>query len=248
MVKSGMRSVELGSTEDTYSEYLLSPESSEEEISIINHDIRELASYQGYLWVGTRLGVTVIDFENGISNDYDLPQGHDLNDMILLDNAIVMLTEYGVWIANHDEGMLEDILDWDYEPGKFTAGDILNRDGENSHIVALGAYGFGKVIEIDSFGDIGSVWDIGEGIRNVMTEGNATATVVQHVGVPAGPLTLFVGTDVGLFKVETASARDSATPNWIFYQSPEPTSVASNFDQLRSLGTQGTGNPATVNA
>ena len=126
--------------------------------------------------------------------------------------------------------------------------DRLNRDGENSHIVALGAYGFGKVIEIDTFGDIGSVWDIGEGIRNVMTEGNATATVVQHVGVPAGPLTLFVGTDVGLFKVETASARDSATPNWIFYQSPEPTSVASNFDQLRSLGTQGTGNPATVNA
>ena len=247
-VKSGMRSVELGATADTYMEYLLTPEVVEDEISIINHDVREIISEDNLLWVGTRLGITVINFENSISQDYELPQGHDLNDMILLENSIVMLTEGGVWIAEHNTGVLEEIEFWDLLPGKFTAGDTLNRDVGNVHIVALGEYGFGKVIEIESSGELGSVWEIGVGISNALNEGNATATVVQHVIVPSGPLTLYVGTDVGLFSVETASATDMSTPNWIFYHSPEPTTVASNYEELRVLGPQGIGNPATVNA
>ena len=62
------------------------------------------------------------------------------------------------------------------------------------------------------------------------------------------PLSLYVGTDVGLFAVETASARDASIPNWKFYYSFEPTSIASNIDDLRAIGALGGGNPATVNS
>ena len=59
-----------------------------------------------------------------------------------------------------------------------------------------------------------------------MLTGNATATSVAHSAVSSGSVTLFVGTDVGLFTVETTSARDDAVPNWKFYFSPEPTPIA----------------------
>ena len=55
MVKSGMRSVELGASKDTYMEYVLSPEASEEEISILNHDVREFHDDGTHLWVGSKL-------------------------------------------------------------------------------------------------------------------------------------------------------------------------------------------------
>ena len=50
-----------------------------------------------------------------------------------------------------------------------------------------------------------------------MLTGNATATSVAHSAVSSGSVTLFVGTDVILFTVETTSARDDAVPNWKFY-------------------------------
>ncbi|HIL66145.1 MAG TPA: hypothetical protein EYG33_08295 [Candidatus Poseidoniales archaeon] len=246
-VKSGMRSVGLAANSGTYTEYMLTAESSTENITILHHDIREIISADGLMWVGTKLGLTVIDFEADTSKDFPLPQGHDLNDLIVLDSTVVMLTEGGIWIAQHDGGAVAPIGEWEYIPGTFNAGDTLIRDGDNTHIIALGAYGFGKVIELDSDGVLGSIWEIGAGISNVMLEGNASATQVEHVDVSGGPLTLYVGTDVGLFRVETASARDTATPTWVFYNSPEPTTVANNYAELRALGSQTTGNPAWVN-
>ena len=41
MVKSGMRSADLSATEGTYTEYLLSQEANEDEISVLHHDIRD---------------------------------------------------------------------------------------------------------------------------------------------------------------------------------------------------------------
>ena len=244
-VKSGMRSVELGASDGTYSEYTLSPEAGPGEISILNHDVRELIDDGTYLWVGSKLGVTVIGFEESESTDYELPQGHDLNDLILLEDYLVMITNGGVWFAGKNGGSLDDISLWDFYPGTYTAGAQLVTDGGDDYIVALGSGGFGSVFQINTISI--TELQLGVGISNAMNSGNATATAIEHVDVSSGPLTLYVGTDVGLFTVETASARDAATPNWKFYYSLEPTSIASNIDDLRAMGAQGGDNPATVN-
>ena len=81
-----------------------------------------------------------------------------------------------------------------------------------------------------------------------MSTGNATATSIVHVDATGGSLTLFVGTDVGLLTVETTTARDAATPNWRFYFSPEPTLIATDIDELRTIGAEVDKNPAHVNA
>ena len=99
MVKSGMRSADLSATEGTYTEYILSQEADEDEVSVMHHDIRGFHDDGERLWVGTKLGISIIDFENDVSTDYELPQGHDLHDMIVLENHVVMVTEAGVWIA-----------------------------------------------------------------------------------------------------------------------------------------------------
>ena len=233
-VKSGMRSVSLGESEGTYAEYLLTPEVTGDEVSIIHHDIRSMQDDDAHLWVGTKLGITVIDFEDSTSSDHHLPQGHDLHDMILLENHVVMVTENGVWIAGRDSGVIDDISAWTYFPGRYTAGAQLITDGGDDYVIALGFAGFGSVFQINEFSI--TEFSVGSGISDSMTLGNATATSIVHADVSSGSLTLFVGTDVGLFSVETATARDAATPNWKFYYSLEPTSIASNIDDLRAIG------------
>ncbi len=247
VVKSGMRSVELSSIEGTYTEYPLTAELSETSgVSIINHDIRVIDADAGFLWVGTKLGVTVIDFENSISTDFPLPQGHDLNDMILLEEHVVLLTELGAWIAERDAESIDDSGDWTYFQGRYTAGAVLQTDGSDDYVIALGHGGFGSVFQINQ--QTITQYEVGDGIADNMNLGNATATSITHVDVSNGALTLFVGTNVGLFSVETASARDASVPNWLFYYSLEPTTILSNIDNLRTIGSGGGGNPASVNA
>ena len=244
-VKSGMRSVEFGSKEGTYSEYLLTPEAGVDDISILNHDVRELIDDDNFLWVGTKLGITVIDFEESDSVNYNLPQGHDLHDMILLDEYLVMFTESGTWVAGRDSGVLDDILQWSYFPGRYTAGAQLVTDGGDDYVIGLGYGGFGSVFQINEF----SVTELslGTGISDAMNSGNATATSIAHADVATGGKTLFIGTDVGLFTVETATARDAAIPSWKFYYSPESTIILTDIDDLRPPGLDVVGNPATVN-
>ena len=246
IVKSGMRSVELSSTEGTYTEYSLTPELADPTgISILNHDVRVIESDEQYLWVGSKLGITIIDFEDSTSQDYHLPQGHDLHDLVILETHVVMITELGVWIADKDSGSIGDIDNWNYYQGRYTAGAELQTDGGDDYVIALGHAGFGSVFQINQQSI--TQYEVGSGITDNMNLGNATATSITHVDVSDGPMTLFVGTDVGLFSVETASARDASVPNWKFYYSLEPTSIQSNIDNLRALGAEGGGNPATVN-
>ena len=246
MVKSGMRSADLSAIEGTYTEYLLSQEANEGDVSVMHHDIRQFHDDGERLWVGTKLGISIIDFENDVSTDYELPQGHDLHDMIILENHVVMVTEAGVWIAQYTEGEIESITQWEFYPGRYTAGAKLIADGGDDYVLALGYSGFGSVFQINEISV--SQLSVGTGITNALNTGNATATSIVHVDATGGSLTLFVGTDVGLMTVETTTARDAATPNWRFYFSPEPTLIATDIDELRTIGAEVDKNPAQVNA
>ncbi|MEL0100092.1 MAG: hypothetical protein VW862_00145, partial [Euryarchaeota archaeon] len=245
-VKAGMRSVGLDSTADSYKEYMLYQEINSNEISIYNHDVREIMSVGDELWVGTKLGISILNFEENLALHHELPQGHDLHDMILLSDHLVLVTEKGVWFAPLSDGNISEITSWDYYSGRYTAGTQLVSDGSDEYILSLGQGGFGSVFQVNTVSVI--KYDIGQGIANAMNSGNATATQISHSEVSDGSLMLYVGTDVGLMTVETSSARDAAVPNWKFYFSPEPTTIASNIESLRAVGAFGGGNPAQVNA
>ena len=98
-VKAGMRSVGLEATSDSYQEYLLYQELQSDGISVYNHDIRNIISVGDDLWVGTKLGISVINFDSETAEHHEIPQGHDLHDMFLLDDYLVLVTEKGVWFA-----------------------------------------------------------------------------------------------------------------------------------------------------
>ena len=129
-----------------------------------------------HLWVGSKLGVTVIDFENSVSTDYELPQGHDLHDMVVLESHIVMVTEGGVWIADIIDGSLGDISQWSFYQGRYTAGAQLVADGGDDYVIALGFGGFGSVFQINELSI--TQLSVGNGISDAMSIGNATATSI----------------------------------------------------------------------
>ena len=97
-VKAGPRSVELGSSDGTYKEYPLVQSAGSDEISVYNHDIRSIHNDGSHIIFGTKLGITIVDFTEESSTHYQLPQGHDLHDMVVLDDHIVLMTESGTWI------------------------------------------------------------------------------------------------------------------------------------------------------
>ena len=137
--------------------------------------------------MGYTLGISIIDFENDVSTDYELPQGHDLHDMIVLQNHVVMVTEAGVWIAAYSEGEIVPISQWEFYPGRYTAGAKLIADGGDDYVLALGYSGFGSVFQINEISV--SQLSVGTGITNALNTGNATATSIAHVDATGGSLT-----------------------------------------------------------
>ena len=87
---------------------------------------------------------------------------------------------------------------------------------------------------------------LGIGLASGLEEANATVSSIAHGMATGSTLTLFVGTDRGLFVVETASTRDEAAGVWRFFFTPETTSIPTNVDELRSLPLGAAGNPAEV--
>ena len=253
-VKSGMRSVGLDATEGSLTEYPLSDsfaESALPELSLIHHDIKNFHAEGSAVWVGTRLGITYIDFNSNGSSDHRLPQGHDLNDMVMVgsDNqrSLVMATQGGLWVAEIDsDGTLVSSSQWGFVDGNFTAVARLIRDGSNEHVVVFGNSGEGHVVEINGLSSITNIWDIGSGITQALSDAEAIVTSAVHVDVSAGPLTLYVGTDVGLMHVQTASARDSDAPTWDFFLSLENVNITNDYASLRVVSGGGSDNPATV--
>ena len=69
-------------------------------------------------------------------------------------------------------------------------------DGGDDYVLALGFGGFGSVFQINDLSV--TQLSMGSGISDAMNIGNATATSVVHADVSSGPMTLFVGTDVGM--------------------------------------------------
>ena len=57
---------------------------------------------------------------------------------------------------------------------------------------------------------------------------------------------LFIGTDRGLFVVDTATARDDTTGAWRFFYTPDDSPIPTDVDELRSLPLGSKRQPAEI--
>ena len=241
-VKAGLRSVTLQASDGTLASYPLTAElaytSSDQ--SVIHHDTRALHAEDDLMWIGTKLGVTLFDNQNQESFDFLLPQGHDLNEMVMVgegdSRSLVMLTAGGIWVAEIlSDGELASSEEWDYLEGNYSTGTRLIRDDGSAHILGLGTDGFGKVIEVDPSSSISNVWDIGEPLSDFIDDANVTPTSVVHVEPASGTQSLYIGCEFGLISLDTPTGRDSAEPYWVFFGTGDASDGSINLDRVREI-------------
>jgi len=249
----GLKTANLGAEESTSTQFPLSFTASEEEMSIIHHDITDLDVNGEQLYVTTKYGITVLDYETKTSTDQWMPQGVELFDSIILTEdsiayAMAIATSVGVVVAPLQvDGGLVELSSWNWEEiGQINSLQQLNIEGTSQQILALGDAGTGNVLEIDNEAKISAVHELGNGIKSALFEANASVSSLAHGSSNGGVQTLYIGTDRGLLISETATARDDSPATWRFFFTPESTGLPAIVDELRSLPLGVIGNPAEV--
>ena len=171
-----------------------------------------------------------------------MPSGVTLSDAVGLENedslfAIAFASNLGVGVANLQvDGNLEPLDDWVWSAvGEINAMAKLQITSENAHLIALGNFGEGAVIEVDLTGSIEATNQLSDGIRMALEDVEANVTSVAHGAGPTSPLTLLVGTDRGLVSFETTSARDNTEANWHFFFALQNYNITRNLDSVRPL-------------
>ncbi len=253
MITPGLKTAYLGAEASTSSQFPLTFTATEGEMSIIHHDVVDLDLNGEQMYVTTKYGVTVLDYDAETSTDQWMPQGVELHDSIILTQdsvayAMAIATSVGLVIAPLQvDGGLSPLASWNWaEIGHINSLQHLEIEGQNQQILALGDAGLGNVVELDSGANIINIYELGNGIKSALFEANASVSSIAHGSPGGGALTLYIGTDRGLLVSETASARDDSTATWRFFYTPETTGISVIVDELRSLPLGVIGNPAEV--
>jgi hypothetical protein len=248
----GLKTTLVGD-EEGYSVFPLVYDAPDEALSVLHHDVRSLDEHDGTVYVMTRYGVTTLNEGSGAQGHQWLPQGVELHDGYLVradtvPYALVLGTSVGFAVApllaDGTVGTLES-WSWSLSEPVYRISPLLGVDGDHQTI-GLGEAGAGSIIEISDEGGITLTHELGLGIVAALSEANATVTALEHGMVGGTIFTLFIGTDRGLFIVETTSGRDEAAGEWRFFYTAESTPVATDVDELRSLPLGTVGNPAEV--
>ena len=252
-VMAGLKSTTYDSEISTLHQYPISFASQIEEISVIHHDVRSLEVVDSLLYVTTKYGVTVIDNSLASSSDYWIPQGVELYDSTILRDqndqiyAIAFASNIGLGVARIQlDGLLQSVDNWEWSQTEMIHEvEELLINSPNNQIIGLGFAGIGNVFEVSSFGLIEQVHDVSQAITNQLSNGNASVTDIEH-GLSNGNLTLFVATDRGLLTCETNSGRDGDNADWRFFFSKEDTGVFASINELRTLPSGSSENPAEI--
>lgn len=255
----GLKTTFIGQQQSSSSQLPLSFAVTQEEMSIIHHDIVDLESDGQLIYVATKYGITVLDYSTQTSIDQWMPQGVELYDSMLLFNSdqqgqqdsaysLALATSIGVVIAPLQvDGGLTPLESWNWaEIGSVNSLEALKISSENKQILALGNAGEGNVVEVSSNSEVIAIHQLGNGIKSALFEANASVTSIQHGAPGGGVLTLYIATDRGLLVSETASARDDSAASWRFFFTQESTGLPAIVDELRSLQLGVVGNPAEV--
>ena len=154
-IAPGLKTVYLGAEDSTLDYYPLSFTAVEDEMSVIHHDIVDLDNNGKQMYVTTKYGITVLDYEEKTSTDQWMPQGVELFDSIILSQdsvayALAIATSIGVVVAPlQADGGLSELSSWNWaEIGQVNSVEVLNIEGNNKQLLALGDAGAGNVLEI----------------------------------------------------------------------------------------------------
>ncbi|HII27195.1 MAG TPA: hypothetical protein HA353_02155, partial [Candidatus Poseidonia sp.] len=251
-VYPGLKSTTVGNS-DEFTTVPLIYDTPQDVMSIMHHDVRALEEHDGTLYAMTKYGVSVLGLDDNTQSHHMLPQGVLLHDGFLATSdgspyAAVLGTSIGFAVVPLlADGALGSIGTWDWSlTGPLHAVAPLAGEDVNLHAIGLGQAGEGSIVEIDGSASIVSAFELGTGLVAGLAEANASVSSIQHGLVSGTTFNLFVGTDRGLFILETSSARDDEGGEWRFFYTPESTPIQTNVDEVRSLPLGATGNPAEI--
>ena len=254
-VLPGLKSVRIGDQTDTHLHMPLSFTASQDEMSLIHHDVRDLDSSSNILYTTTRYGLSVFDYTQMTSYDHWMPQGVELHQSVLLSEqgsefALAVATSAGLAVAPlQADGNLAPLDNWQWSlSDELFALTPLVIEGQNIHLLGLGYAGAGSVFEISLSSEIAQEHAISTNLEAALSQSNSTVTHVAHGPAGGGANVLYVGTDRGLLLGETTTVRDEFEPSWRFYYTPESTPYPTSIDELRSLSLGMVANPAEVHA
>ena len=252
-VMSGLKEIQIGLNDSSYYSYPLTFNSIEGNMAVMHHDVRSILVEDSIAYILTRYGMTVMDFELEITQDYWFPQGFTGYEAIFVESengphSVAIATSHGMHVAAIQvDGFLEPIGSWSSsEPIPLFALTRLAIDGSSQQIIALGSNGDGAVYEVTTGGLISQTFELGLNLKATLSESQVTVTELAHGSVPGGGLVLYVGTERGLMTLESATGRDDATPSWRFFFDPNPSLIPNRIDDLRTLNLGASGNPAEV--
>lgn len=254
-VRSGLKHVALGS-DDEWVEVPVRLAAPDEDFAVVHHDVRSLHVEGAHVYVLTRHGVTHWDVDASSSEDVWWPHATHLTDMVPLRvndelAGFAITSNAGLQIIPLLlDGSLAPVEVWSHlEAPSLNTATLLEVDGANLHLLALGDHGEGGVWTIAQdlrpTGDVQG--ELSSGIMEALSSTNASVTSLAHAPAVDGVPTLFVGTDRGLVVFETSSARDPALEAaWLFHFSLDQTPVERDLDVLRPLGSSLNDAPAEV--
>ena len=221
-IRGGLKTVEAGSLKDTLTLY-----DKTTDVKISSHDVKRLATFEdsesSLVYVGTKVGLSVFNMDEMIVEDLLLPNGVEMNDMVLIQNefgrgAVVMATTDGVYSMPLDKGgVLNGQVEF-LDIGPMEVVTTLVETGGNQRIISIGQDS-GYVFEIKNSGELkeSSEESLDVGLFDELNFVSANPTSVVHVSVNGEP-TLFLGTDKGLIKSETPDAKGVLNLEWVFDQ------------------------------
>ncbi len=248
-VRSGLRTVTLGAAQADIVDLPLSLDPSVgEEMRVLHHDVRTLDPMGGRVLVGTKIGMSVLDVDEGRTTDHPLPEGERLHDLVVLEErAVIVGTDRGLISIPLESDLLTPSTTWHRwdGPGIDVLGVLMDL-GSEPRVIGFGPEGAVVMISVNDDGSFGTELELSEELHQALLDRNATVTSILHGNAAGTGGVLYLGTDRGLIVTPTPDALGATTPSWRFFNSPEPTLIPSDRLDLRDMIGGGDGNPAHV--
>ena len=246
-VRSGLRTVTLGAAQADIVDLPLSLDPRLERRCVSS--ITTCAPHpMGGGSLGTKLGMSVLDVDEGRTTDHPLPEGERLHDLVVLEErAVIVGTDRGLISIPLESDLLTPSTTWHRwdGPGIDVLGVLMDL-GSEPRVIGFGPEGAVVMISVNDDGSFGTELELSEELHQALLDRNATVTSILHGNAAGTGGVLYLGTDRGLVVTPTPDALGATTPFWRFFNSPEPTLIPSDRLDLRDMIGGGDGNPAHV--
>ena len=196
--------------------------------SILHHDVRKVAadSDHGLIYMGTRLGLTLLEADSENVTNHRLPGGVELQDMLLVRGPVgtgglllLATTEGLTTVQLQDDGtILGELPGFSAELGQIDRIAVMETGSANTTVAAIGETIGLLRIEIAADGAIG-LPSVGPAPIHALLADLGTPQAIVHT-TGAGTPELYIGGTNGLLRAETLDLTELApTAEFMFNSS-----------------------------